>query len=87
MSDARFVPPMLATRVRKLPEELRWEYELKLDGYRLQAIKNRGGNDYTRKFAKIATAVSTIKAASALLDGEGVVVCISVSGTPLQWLK
>jgi bifunctional non-homologous end joining protein LigD len=76
MSDARFVPPMLATRVRKLPEELRWEYELKLDGYRLQAIKNRGGNDYTRKFAKIATSVSPIKVAHALLDGEGVVVCM-----------
>ena len=67
-----FIPPMLARLVRTLPEGPEWEYELKLDGYRLQAIKDadkvrlysRRGNDFTRKFAKIATAVSKIKAAS-----------------------
>jgi ATP-dependent DNA ligase len=31
---------MLATLVRTLPEGLEWEYEVKLDGYRLEAIKN-----------------------------------------------
>jgi bifunctional non-homologous end joining protein LigD len=68
--------------VRELPEGLDWEYELKLDGYRLQAIKDgdkvrlysRRGNDFTRKFARIATSVSEIKAASVILDGEAVVV-------------
>jgi bifunctional non-homologous end joining protein LigD len=73
---------MLATLVRTLPEGPDWEYELKLDGYRLQAIKeedkvrllSRRGNDFTRKFAKIAIAVATIKATSAILDGEAVVV-------------
>ena len=73
---------MLATLVRTLPEGPEWEYELKLDGYRLQAIKeadnvhllSRRGNDFTRKFATIAAAVSTTKATSVLLDGEAVVV-------------
>jgi hypothetical protein len=32
MPDLKFVPPMLATLVRKLPEGPQWEYELKLDG-------------------------------------------------------
>lgn len=73
---------MLARPVRSLPEGPDWEYELKLDGYRLQAVKDvetvrpvsRRGNDFTRKFATIATAVSKTKAASIILDGEAVVV-------------
>jgi bifunctional non-homologous end joining protein LigD len=35
-----FVPPMLATLVKALPEGPEWEYELKLDGYRLEAVKD-----------------------------------------------
>ena len=31
---------MLARLVRTLPEGPEWEYELKLDGYRLEAIKD-----------------------------------------------
>jgi hypothetical protein len=73
---------MRAKLVRTLPEGPDWEYELKLDGYRLQAIKDgdkvrlysRRGNDFTRKFAKIASAVSKIKATSFILDGEAVAV-------------
>jgi DNA ligase D-like protein (predicted ligase) len=73
---------MLATLVRTLPEGPEWEYELKLDGYRLQAVKesekvhlySRRGNDFTKKFARIATAVSKLKAASFILDGEAVAV-------------
>jgi bifunctional non-homologous end joining protein LigD len=73
---------MLARLVSSLPEGPEWEYELKLDGYRLEAIKDgdkvrlysRRANDFTRKFAKIATAVSKIKAISFILDGEAVAV-------------
>src|SRR5579859_4477318 len=82
MPDLRFVSPMLATLVRTLPEGPEWEYELKLDGYRLQAVKesqkvhlySRRGNDFTKKFARIAIAVSKLKAASFILDGEAVAV-------------
>jgi ATP-dependent DNA ligase len=80
-SPIGFIPPMLATLVRTLPEGPQWEYELKLDGYRLQAIKDGDkvrllslrGNDFTRKFAKIATNVSKING-SFILDGEAVAV-------------
>jgi len=73
---------MLATLVRSLPEGPEWEYELKLDGYRLEAIKlgdnvrlySRRGNDFTKKFARIATSVSRIKENSFILDGEAVAV-------------
>jgi DNA ligase D-like protein (predicted ligase) len=82
MSALGFVPPMLATLVRILPDGPQWEYELKLDGYRLQAIKDgdkvrlysRRGNDFTRKFARIAANVSKIKESSVILDGEAVAV-------------
>jgi DNA ligase D-like protein (predicted ligase) len=82
MTDLCFVPPMLATLVRTLPEGPQWEYELKLDGYRLEAVKHgdkvrlysRRGNDFTKKFTRIATSVSRIKAASFVLDGEAVAV-------------
>src|SRR5215471_11809258 len=77
-----FVPPMLAKLVRTLPEGREWEYELKLDGYRLEAVKDaekvrlysRNGNDFTKRFAKIAVCVSQIKADSVILDGEAVAV-------------
>jgi len=73
---------MLATLVRTLPEGREWEYELKLDGYRLQAIKigedmrlySRRGSDFTKKFGKIAKAVSMIPESSFILDGEAVAV-------------
>lgn len=82
MAPLKFQEPMLATLVRALPEGPEWEYELKLDGYRLQAIKDgdqvrlysRRGNDFTKKFSRIATAVSKVKADSCVLDGEAVAV-------------
>src|SRR6476646_8302102 len=82
MSDPKFVPPMLATLVRTLPEGPQWQYELKLDGYRLQAVKHddkvrlysRRGSDFTKKFARIAASVSKIRVSSVVLDGEAVAV-------------
>ena len=73
---------MLAKLVRTLPEGPEWEYELKLDGYRLEAVKqgekvrlySRRGNDFTRKFARIMAHVSKIKETSFILDGEAVAV-------------
>jgi len=69
---------MLARLVKALPEGSQWAYELKLDGYRLQAVKHgdkvrlysRRGDDFTKKFAPIAKAVSRIKQTSFVLDGE-----------------
>jgi DNA ligase D-like protein (predicted ligase) len=82
MAELGFEPPMLAKLVRTLPEGSEWEYEVKLDGYRLEAIKDgdkvrlysRRGNDFTKKFASIATKVAKIKESSFVLDGEAVAV-------------
>jgi DNA ligase D-like protein (predicted ligase) len=79
---------MLATLVRTLPEGPQWEYELKLDGYRLQAVKledkvrlySRRGSDFTKKFARIAASVSKIRASSIVLDGEAV--AVDANGKP-----
>ena len=42
--NLQFVPPMLLRRVPQLPEGPEWQYEVKWDGYRMQAI-DRGGQD------------------------------------------
>jgi bifunctional non-homologous end joining protein LigD len=82
MTNPGFVLPMLAKLVKVLPEGPEWEYELKLDGFRLEAVKDgdkvrlysRNGNDFTKRFARIASCVSQIKANSLVLDGEAVAV-------------
>ena len=61
---ARFIEPMLALAVTKLPGGLAWAYELKFDGYRALGLKaagrvrllSRNGKDFTRRFASIARA-------------------------------
>ena len=77
----RIVEPALATSVEKVPSGDRWIHEIKFDGYRVQlhvhndAIKvlTRRGNDWTRRFSKIAADAYLINAGSALIDGEVVV--------------
>ena len=47
-TKARFIPPMLLLKTDSLPDDAaRWEYQLKLDGYRAIAFKT-GGNVYLR---------------------------------------
>jgi len=45
MSDRKikvqFIEPMLLLRTENLPQGALWRYELKLDGFRAQAIKER----------------------------------------------
>jgi len=56
-------------------------HEVKWDGYRAQAhlrdgkavVFSRNGNDWSEEFAPIAAAVAHLKACSAILDGEAVV--------------
>jgi len=63
---------MLLQRVRELPEDPQWQYEVKWDGYRMQAIKaknhvrllSRNGADYTRRFPRVAAAVANLKPAT-----------------------
>src|ERR1044071_5047018 len=88
MGNPTFIPPMLATRVSELPTGPAWQYEVKWDGYRIQAIKqgkrvqlfSRRGASYTEKFKSITKAVSAIHADAAVLDGE--VVATDAAGQP-----
>src|SRR5687768_16966414 len=71
-----FVPPMLCTLVGRAPEGVGWVHELKLDGYRMEAIVSggqarlmtRGGHDWTHRFLETAAALGRLP--DAVLDGE-----------------
>src|ERR1700733_2478657 len=75
------VKPMLASLVKEPFDEPGWAYEEKYDGYRILAYKegrevtllSRNGNDRTRTFAPIASAVAKLSARTLLLDGEVVI--------------
>ncbi len=76
-----FVAPQLASLVAEPPAGKDWLHEIKYDGYRAIAaigggrcrIYTRSGQDWTDKFAGIAAELTKLKIASALLDGEIVV--------------
>ena len=83
-----FVEPMAAMLVDRLPEGRQWLYEAKFDGYRALVIKNsawvrimsRKGNDLTRSYPGIESAVKGLGADSAVLDGE--IVAFDAEGRP-----
>jgi bifunctional non-homologous end joining protein LigD len=76
-----FIEPALATSVGKVPSGDRWLHEIKFDGYRVQVhlvnravrVFTRRGNDWTKRFKKIAADAWHIAAGSAIIDGEIVV--------------
>jgi ATP-dependent DNA ligase len=76
-----FIEPALASSIDKVPGGSRWIHEIKFDGYRVQVhvqngqvkVFTRRGNDWTKRFRKIASDASGIDAGSAILDGEVVV--------------
>ncbi len=76
-----FVEPMKAQPSTVLPGGDGWLYELKLDGYRFLGGKaggevrlwSRTENDFTARFPAVAEALKSLKARSALVDGELVV--------------
>lgn len=79
---------MHARAVSGLPEGDAWLYEVKLDGYRLIAIKDgdrvqlrsRNNKDLTATYPHVTQAVSKVRAQSAVLDGE--IVAVDASGRP-----
>jgi bifunctional non-homologous end joining protein LigD len=76
-----FIEPALATMIDKVPSGERWLHEIKFDGYRVQVhlahsevkVFTRRGNDWTKRFRKIAADAFAINASSAIIDGEVVV--------------
>src|ERR1700709_1148961 len=76
-----FIEPALATSIDKVPKGERWIHEIKFDGYRVQLhlanetvkVFTRRGNDWTKRFKKVADEAWHISAGSAIIDGEIVV--------------
>lgn len=74
----RFISPQLASLVTEAPTGAGWVFELKYDGYRMQAalrnakavLLTRRGLDWSHRFPSIVEAVAKLKAASAIVDGE-----------------
>jgi bifunctional non-homologous end joining protein LigD len=75
------VEPCLALLKTTPPIGPDWAYEIKWDGYRLAIhiepkgvrIITRGGHDWTHRFPAIAEAAKNLGVATAILDGEAVV--------------
>jgi bifunctional non-homologous end joining protein LigD len=71
--------PMLATLVDDIPKGDEWVFEVKWDGYRALAyvsggevtLRSRRGNDFTERFATVASALEkAVKTPDCVLDGE-----------------
>jgi bifunctional non-homologous end joining protein LigD len=86
-SDMSFVEPMLAKPVSELPEGSNWQYEIKLDGYRTLAIKDKGNvrllsrrnNVMNEKFSATTDALLKLDDGM-ILDGE--IVALDAEGRP-----
>src|SRR6185437_1578231 len=79
----KFISPQLAQIAKAPPTGDDWMYEIKLDGYRIQAridgkkrtgqLLTRNGLDWTHRMKDVADAALRLPVKSALLDGEVVV--------------
>jgi len=77
-----FIPPMAATLTDKGFKDEDWLFEIKWDGYRIEAvvrdgtarIYTRNGNDGETYFPKILTKATWIEAGEAIVDGEMIAV-------------
>ena len=91
---AAIYEPQLATLVADAPRGDEWLHEIKLDGYRIGCVIDdgrvrlisRNGNDWTARFPTIAEAARKLRAKSASLDGE-VVVLLPDGRTSFQALQ
>ena len=83
-----FLPPMAATLTDRGFKDDDWLFEIKWDGYRIEAvvkdgsarIYTRNGNDGETYFPKLLTNATWIDAGEAIVDGE--VVAIGEDGMP-----
>ncbi len=87
-SKPRFIPPMLATLVGAPFDDPDWLFEVKWDGFRVEAIVDggsvrlwtRGEQDASRYFGPFLDPPTWIDAKSAIVDGE--VIALDEHGEP-----
>jgi ATP-dependent DNA ligase len=87
-SDIPFTLPMECLPVNELRESPDWVYELKLDGFRGQAIRDgrgvhllsKNGKDFSKKFPKVCAALKDALPPGTAVDGE--LVAFDESGRP-----
>ena len=81
MTSLKFIEPMYAKSVEKLPQSRGWLYEVKMDGYRCLAgrgskkatLWSRRANVFTTQFPRITRALEKLDE-NTLIDGEIVAV-------------
>ncbi|MGH6980806.1 MAG: DNA ligase D, partial [Stellaceae bacterium] len=74
----KFVEPELATLVEQPPDGDDWLHEIKIDGYRVFCLRDgdnvafftRSGQDWTKKFGRLADALRALPGKQFALDGE-----------------
>ena len=78
-----FIEPCIPTAARVPPSGPGWLHEIKHDGYRpiarLEDLRvrrfSRRGHDWSDRFPRIGEALASLRARSATIDGEAVVLC------------
>ena len=85
---ARFIKPMLLLSTDRLPDDRsKWEYQLKLDGYRAIAFKtgntlhlrSRNDNDFNRRYPAVLRGLAKLPDET-VIDGE--IVALDEEGRP-----
>jgi DNA ligase D-like protein (predicted ligase) len=84
---ARFIEPMECLPVEQIPEGDLWTYELKLDGYRMVAVRSGGkvtlysrrGTDLSKRFEYVTAALESLPDET-VIDGE--LVALDEQGKP-----
>src|SRR5687767_890089 len=87
-SKVDFVEPMKCRLVRETPVGNDWVYEIKFDGIRAIAVKDKDRvrlysrlkNDITSRFPEVARGVQALRCKQAVLDGE--IVALDEAGRP-----
>ena len=84
---ATFIDPMLLLRAETLPDDARWEYQIKLDGYRAIAFKtggkvhlrSRNDKDFGVRYPAVVSGLANLPDET-VIDGE--IVALDEDGRP-----